>query len=300
MGLEIISLTIKSVTDSQGYLDALGRPKIAQVKRDALIGEARADEEAKTVRFQADTKIELSRRDFEMRRAEYESEIAQKKAVSDLSYDLQKFKTEQLVKQEEIKVGIVEKELSTELADKEISRKEKELFAEVVKPAEAEKKKIEILSEAEKYRLTEEAGGMAESIRATGLAEAEIIKQKGFSEAETMQKKAEAWGEYNEAAITSMFVDVMPRIAEAIAAPLAKTEKIVIVSNDGKSTGANKITGDITQILAQLPTIVESLTGVKLSDIVKRIPGIGGMLKTETGTIPVTGSEEACSEEGTP
>jgi flotillin len=141
---------------------------------------------------------------------------------------------------------------------------------------------------------------MAESIRATGLAEAEIIKQKGFSEAETMQKKAEAWGEYNEAAITSMFVDVLPKMAEAVAAPLAKTEKIVIVSNDGKSAGANRITGDITQILAQLPTVVESLTGVKLSDIVKRIPGIGGMLKTETGTIPVTGSEETCSEEGVP
>jgi len=300
MGLEIISLTIKSVTDSQGYLDALGRPKIAQVKRDALIGEARADEEAKTVRFQADTKIELSRRDFEMRRAEYESEIAQKKAVSDLSYDLQKFKTEQLVKQEEIKVGIVEKELSTELADKEISRKEKELFAEVVKPAEAEKKKIEILSEAEKYRLVEEAGGKAESIKATGMAEAEVIRHKGFSEAETMHKKAEAWSEYNEAAVMSMFVDVMPKMAEAIAAPLAKTEKIVIVSNDGKSTGANKITGDITQIIAQLPTVVESLTGVKLGDIVKRIPGIGGMLRTETDTTPATGSEETCSEEGTP
>jgi flotillin len=132
------------------------------------------------------------------------------------------------------------------------------------------------------------------------MAEAEVIRHKGFSEAETMHKKAEAWSEYNEAAVTSMFVDVMPRMAEAIAAPLAKTEKIVIVSNDGKSTGANKITGDITQIIAQLPTVVESLTGVKLGDIVKRIPGIGGMLRTVTDTTPATGSEETCSEEGTP
>jgi flotillin len=298
MGLEIVSLTIKSVTDSQGYLDSLGRPKIAQVKRDALIGEARADEEAKTVRFQADTKIELSRRDFEMRRAEYEAEIAQKKAVSDLSYDLQKYKTEQLVKQEEIRVGIVERELSTELAEKEIARKEMALLAEVVKPAEAEKKRIEILSEAEKFRLMEEAGGKAQSIRDVGLAEAEVTKQKGFSEAETMHRKAEAWGEYNEAAVTSMFVDVLPRMAEAVAAPLAKTEKIVIISNDGASAGANKITRDITGIMAELPTIVESLTGMRLRDIVKKVPGIKDILKEEEPE--PSGSEVACSEEGTP
>ncbi len=291
MGLEIVSLTIKSVADTQGYLDALGRPKIAQVKRDALIGEARADEEAKTVRYQADIKIELARRDFEIKKAEYESEVAQKKAVSDLSYDLQKFKTEQLVKEEEIKVGIVEKELSTELAEREIQRKEKELFAEVVKPAEAEKKRIEVLSEAEKYRLREEADGYAESIRAKGFAEAEVIKHKGTSEAQTMEMKAQAWSQYNEAAVTSMFVDVLPKMAEAVSAPLAKTEKIVIISNDGASAGANRITKDITDVIAQLPTVVESLTGVKLGDIVKRIPGIGGMLKT--------GSEQACSEEGT-
>jgi len=298
MGLEIVSLTIKSVTDQQGYLDSLGRPKIAQVKRDALIGEAMADEEAKTVRFQADAKIELSRRDFEMRRAEYEAEIAQKKAVSDLSYDLQKYKTEQLVKQEEVRVGIVEKEMSTDLAEREIARKEKALLAEVVKPAEAERKKIEILSEAEKFHLIEEAGGRAQSIRSVGLAEAEVTKQKGLSEAETMHRKAEAWGEYNEAAVTSMFVDVMPKMAEAVAAPLSKTEKIVIISNDGSSAGANRITRDITGIIAEMPAVVESLTGMRLRDIVKKVPGIKDMLKTEEPE--PSESESSCSEEGTP
>jgi flotillin len=119
--------------------------------------------------------------------------------------------------------------------------------------------------------LAEEANGMAESIRATGLAEADVIRQNGLSEAETMQKKSEAWSHYNEAAITSMFVDVLPKMAEAVAVPLAKTEKIVIVSSDGKAAGANKITRDVTEVIAQLPTVVESLTGVKLGEVLKRI-----------------------------
>jgi flotillin len=281
MGLEIISLNNRSIVDSQGYLEALGKPKTAQVRRDASIGEARADEESKTFRYQADIKIEEARRDFEIKRAEYESSISQRKAESDLSYDLQKYKTAQLVKQEEKRVGIVEKELAAELAEKEITRKEKELFAEVVKPAEAEKTRIENLAEAEKYRQIAEAYGSAESIKAKGFAEANVIKQKGAAEAETMQKKAQGWSEYNEAAITEMFVNILPKMAEAVATPLSKTEKIVIVSSDAGSAGASKITGDVTKVIAQLPVVVESLTGVKLEELVKRIPGIGSSQKAE-------------------
>ncbi|MEM2989670.1 MAG: SPFH domain-containing protein [Halobacteria archaeon] len=281
MGLEIISLTIRSISDSQGYLDALGKPRTAQVKRDALIGEARADEEAKTFRYQADIKIEEARRDFEIKKAECESAINQRKAESDLSYDLQKYKTAQLVKQEEIKVGIVEKELSAELAEKEIARKEKELLAEVVKPAEAERKRIETIALAEKFRVIAESDGESESIRSKGFAEADVIKQKGSSEAETMQKKAEAWSDYNEAAVIEMFVNVLPKMAEAVALPLSKTEKIVVVSSDGGSAGASKITRDVVNVIAQLPPVVESLTGVKLEELVKRIPELKVAVKKE-------------------
>lgn len=35
MGLSIVSFTIRDIRDTQGYLDALGKPRIAQVKRDA-------------------------------------------------------------------------------------------------------------------------------------------------------------------------------------------------------------------------------------------------------------------------
>src|SRR5256714_2546437 len=47
MGLQILSLTVRNIGDKQGYLEALGRPRTAQVKRDAIRGEAAAEREAK-------------------------------------------------------------------------------------------------------------------------------------------------------------------------------------------------------------------------------------------------------------
>jgi flotillin len=253
------------------------------VKRDAIIAEAKAEEEAKAYKYKADTKIEEARRGYEIKKAEYEADINKKKAESDLAYDLQKYKTSQLVKKEEIQVGIVEKELLAELQEKEILRKEKELIAEVEKPADAERYKIQALAEAEKYKRVAEAGGEAEAIKSRGFAEAEVIKQKGSSEAETMHRKAEAWSEYNEAAVTEMFVNVLPELAKAVAEPLAKTEKIVMVSTGGNSAGASKITRDVAEVIAQLPPVVEALTGVKMKEILEKVPALKGSKGSETG-----------------
>jgi flotillin len=285
MGLEIVSLTIKDITDPRGYLEALGRPRIAQVKRDAAIGEAHADEEAKTFRYSADTRIEEARRDFEIKKAEYEMAMAKQRAQSDLSYDLQRYKSGQEVKREEVQLNILEKQLHIELAEKEVARKEKELAANVLKTAEAERQRVEILAKAERFRREAEAQGEAEAIRAKGLAEAQIIKEKGGAEAATMKEKATSWGEYNEAAVTETFINTLPKLAEAVAAPLARTEKIVIIGGgDGGGVGAHRVTKDVAEIISQLPPVVESLTGVKLGKLLQRIPGLKRKdLKEEAG-----------------
>ena len=111
-----------------------------------------------------------------------------------------------------------------------------------------------------------------------GLARADVIKAQGLSEAEAMAKKAESWKQYNEAAITQMFIEVLPELAKNIAEPLSKTDKIVVVNSGGNGTGAgaSKITGDVTNIIAQLPPVVEALSGVDLGDMLKRIPALGG------------------------
>ena len=195
MGLGIVSFTIRDIRDSQGYLDALGKPRIAQVKRDAQIAQAEADRDAmikssqatqagQEAKFAADTKIAESQRDYQMNVANYQASVNQRKAESDLAYDLQKFKTGQLVKAEEVQVEIVAKQKQIELQEQEIKRKERELQATVQKPAEAERQKVETLANARKFQLETEANGAANAAKATGFANADVAKATGLAEAE--------------------------------------------------------------------------------------------------------------------
>ena len=132
------------------------------------------------------------------------------------------------------------------MQDAEIQRRERELIATVLKPAEVERQRIETLAEAEKQRLIIEAEGHAAAIRAQGEAEAEIIFKKGEAEAKAMNVKAEAYQEYNQAAVVDKLITSCRRSCSALAAPLANVDKITIVSTgDGDAAGMNKITGDM-------------------------------------------------------
>jgi flotillin len=115
-----------------------------------------------------------------------------------------------------------------------------------------------------------------------------VIKAQGLSEAEAMRRKAEAWQEYTQAAILQFLIQNMPALAGAIAEPLAKTEKIVVISNSGEggSTGATKITRDITELLSQMPEVVQSLTGVNLVEALKNLPGLKQTSTTATQDNP--------------
>jgi flotillin len=315
MGLVIISFTIRDIRDNEGYLDALGKPRTAQVKRDAIIGQAEADRDAvvrsadakregEQARFKAETSIAEAERDYQMRVAEYTADVNKKKAMADLAYDLQRYQTAQAVKEQEIKVMVVEKERLVDVQEKEILRRQKELTATIEKPAEAERFRINTLADAEKYqlRITAEGAadatklrgfaeadvvrakgqGQADATKAVGLAEADVIKAQGFSTAEAMQKKADAWKDYNEAAILQMFIDKLPDVAAAIAQPLSKTEKIVIInSGNGSGGGASRVTKDVADIIAQLPPVLESLTGLNLEQLIHKIPQLKGGFKEE-------------------
>ena len=300
MGLQIISFTIKEVQDDQGYLEALGKPRIAQVKRDAMIGQAEADRDAtiksseahqlaQAARYTAEAQVAQSQRDYQMKNADYQASVNQRKAESDLAYDLQKFKSQQSVKVEEMKVLDIEKERQIEI-------RQKELMATIQKPAEAERFRVQQMAEANKFQQIAAAEAQAlaaqnigrgdaeaikargiaeaEAIRARGLAEAEVVLAKGQAEAESMRKKAEAWRTYNEAAIAQMFIEKMPEIARAIAEPLGKTEKITIVSSGDGALGASKITKDIVDIVAQLPPVLEGVSGINIKELVSRLPGV--------------------------
>jgi flotillin len=318
MGLTIVSFTIRDIRDSQGYLDALGKPRIAQVKRDAQIAQAEADRDAtirsaqanqagQEAKFQADSKIAEAQRDYQSNVAQYQAAVNQKKAESDLAYDLQKFKTGQLVKAEEVQVSIIEKQKQIELQQQEILRRQRELEATVQKPADAERYRVETLANAKKFQLETEAAGSASATKANGFANADVSKASGIAEAEAnkarglaqaavieaqgkataeaMRVKAESFKQYNEAAVIEMIVRVLPEVAGKISEPLSKTEKMVIInSGNGPGGGASKVTGDITTIMSQLPPVLESLTGVKFEKLLEQVPALRkAMDKDEKG-----------------
>ncbi len=275
MGLGIDTFVIKDVRDKEGYLDALGRPRVAEVKRDATIAEQLAL-----------TREAEARRDYNLQQASYDSEVARKQTEANLAGTLQERITNQTIRAEEVQIELIEKQKRIEVQEQEALRMEKELEATVRKPAAAEQFRIETLANAQKYELEARAGGEAaairqrgeaeaDAIRARGLAEAEITLQKGLAEAQAMEKKAAAWQQYNQAAIIQQIVEALPQVAAAIAQPLAQTDRIVIISSgDGASAGASKISGDITNIIAQVPATVEALTGLNLSESISQLPGI--------------------------
>ena len=181
--------------------------------------------------------------------------------------------------------------------EQEIRRKERELQANVQKPADAERYKVETLANAKKFQLETEATGAASATKATGfanadvakatgvaeaeankargLAEAAIIEAQGKASAEAMRLKAESFKQYNEAAVIEMIVRVLPEVAGKVSEPLAKTDKIVIINSGGSGGGgASRLTGDVTAIISQLPPVVESLTGIKFEKLLEQVPAL--------------------------
>src|SRR5205085_8431447 len=149
-------------------------------------------------------------------------------------------------------------------------------IATVLKQAEIERQRIAVLAEAERNRLSTEAEGQAAATRMKGEAEADIIYKKGDAEARAMNVKAEAFQEYNQAAVIDKLLTALPEIMQAIAAPLAKVDKITIVSTgNGSSSGMHKLTGDMTEIAAQVPALFEALSGTPMSDLLSKVRKIG-------------------------
>ncbi len=298
MGLEVISFTIKEVRDKNEYITNMGKPDVARIKRDADVATAEADRdtaikralaqrEAAVAKAQADQERVLAEtlsmakqaeatRDLEIKKAQFLEVTKRQQAQADKAYDIQTNIMQQQVVAEQVKVQQVEKEQQVKVQEAEINRREKELIATVLKQAEIERQRIETLAEAEKQRLIVEAEGHASSIRAQGEAEAEIIFKKGEAEAKAMNVKAEAYQEYNQAAVIDKLLTGLPEVVRALASPLANVDKITIVSTgNGDAAGMNKITGDITKMAAQVPALFETLSGMSINEMLSKVRLIG-------------------------
>jgi len=276
MGIAIISYTLKDVRDEVGYLASLGQARTAQVKKDALIGEAEARRDATIAEALAeeqrmesklinDTEIARSKRDFELKKASYDTEVNTAKAEAEMAYGLQAAKVQAKIKEEEMQVKVVERAQNISIQEQEILRKEKELDSKVRKPAEAEKYRLEKIAEAERQKVVLEAEAEAEATALRGEAEAYAIEVKAKAEAEQMAKKADAWKEYKEAALVDMMLKVLPKVAAEVAGPISETNKITMVSTGDGPIGASRVTNEVLDIMGSLPDTVKKMTGVDIT-----------------------------------
>lgn len=311
MGLEIKNLNIRDIKDDNGYLDALGAGRIAEVKKEAEIATANAIKETQisvseskkigeAAKLKAETEIAEAQKRKDVQQSEYRREQDQAKAIADASYEIQKNITlkdvttaemdAEVLRQQrlkevhvaEVQIDIAKEEKNIELATRKAERKKAELRETVIEPALADKEKQMAEAEAEKYLQIAQAEAEAEAKRKNGLAEAEIIKktgeaqaysirEKGLAEAEAMEKKAEAYKQYNDAAMANMIIEVLPEIASKVAEPLKQIEKIVVLDGGGEggSNSVSKVAGNVTGVMTGVFESVKEMTGFDLKDVLK-------------------------------
>jgi flotillin len=299
MGLIIVSFTIKDVRDKNGYLDSLGKPRIAQVKRDAEIAEAEALKETRIKKAQAEkesqeaelgrqTEIAEATKEKELKLAAYKEEQDIAKAKADQAYNLESAVAQQKVVAQEMEVKVIERQKQIELEEKEITRREKQYDSEVKKKADADRyaKEQEALAmkakevaeaEAEKFRVEAMAEANAAQVRMDGQAKADAILAQGQAQAEAKEKIAEAFKQYGEAAVLSMVLDMLPDLVKEASQPLGNIEKITVVDTGqgGKDSGANKITNYATNLLASSQETLKETTGLDVKDLLESFASKG-------------------------
>src|SRR5438067_2367177 len=297
MGLEVVSFTIKKVVDENNYINNMGRPDVARIKREADIAQAEAERdtairramamrEAAVAQAQADQERVIAQtaseakqaeatRDLEVKKAEYEASVRTQRATAEKAYDIASNQAQQKVIAEQVKIDQVQRQEQIRVQELEVQRRVLELEATITKPANAERTRIQALAEAQRTKLATEAAGQAEATRLQGTAEAEIVRAKGQAEADAMHQKAEAYQEYSQAAVLDKLITGLPEVVRALSQSLASVDKITVVSTgDGRSGGVSQITGEVAKMVAQVPELFETLTGMRVGDLMDRLQGI--------------------------
>jgi flotillin len=313
MGLEVVSFGVKEIKDKNAYIENMGRPDIERIRRDADIAAAEARRDTEVSRADAERTAAVARagaaqetklaetnslakqaeaeRDLNLKKASFDAETNKAKAAADKAYAIQEAVQEQQVVAEQAKTRQAQAEGEVKVQEATIALREKELMATVVKPAEAKKFEAEMLAEAKRRQLEIEAEGHATAIRKQGLAEAEIhrargeaealvIRAKGEAEADVRRLMAEAYQQYNQAAILERLIPILPEIVRAAAEPLAKVDRITMLSTgNGSEVGVNKLMNEVAKAVVQGPAIIEGLLGIDIKQLMQSIPALQGVVK---------------------
>ncbi len=268
-GLQIDAFTIQSISDESNYIELLGQQKLAVVTRDARMAKATADQEAAVREAQAEQIKIQAQRDVALKRADTLTQTAAAEARANQAGPLA---------QAEATQEVVRKQ--TELADLEAQRKEKELLSTTVKPAAAEAQAVIQRAEGQKRAAIAAAEAQAETTKLEGNSEAGVVLTKGEAEAKALALRAEAYKQFNEAALIQTVLAALPEIVRAAAEPIGRIHSLTVMSADG----ASEVVKTGTRAVMESATVIKGLTGLD-------VPGlIGGAMGNGTlrGSAPAT------------
>ena len=253
MGLEVVTFNVQDVKDAvdamghnHGVIEAIGVEQEELVKKRASIAKAEAERDVSCAKAAAAM-------------AANEKEIEAQTAIAQRNNELELAKSK--LKAEADKAAADANAagmIQTNLRAKEV--KESEADAEIAR----QKKMVDLAAqEAEVQQRKQEAEGIA----LVGKAEAEAIRQKGLAEAEAMKQKAEAYKQYNDAAVAEMMIKVLPEIARSVAQPLSSIDKVSIIGGD--ASGVSGVSGNVPVLMAQTMEAMKEATGIDMRDIVR-------------------------------
>jgi flotillin len=267
-GLQIDAFTIQSFSDESNYIELLGQQSVSTVTRDARMVKASTDQEA-AVREAEAQQIKINAgRDVSLREAETKTQVAAAQARADQAGPLAQAEAQQ---------EVVRKQ--TELAQLEADRKEKELLSSTVKPAAAEAQAVIAKAEGDKRSRIAAAEAEAETTRLEGGAEAAIVLTKGEAEAKALAMRADAYKQFNEAAIIQTVLAALPEIVRAAAEPMGHINSLTVMSADG----ASDIVRNATRAMIESTTAIKGLTGLDVPNLIGGALGRGFGERLRTG-----------------
>lgn len=261
MGFEITSFALNDVEDvdvENGYIDALGRPHIAEVQKKANMAESDATKETRIYQAKNDqeaqdeenrrlTAVAASTKEKDIKEAEFQTETNRAKANADQAGELERQKLAQQIKEEELKVQYIEKQRAVELEEEENKRRRS-------------------IADAEAYEVTKRAQAEADNERIKGESQAEVIRQRGMAEAESKERMAKAMEHYGEAAIMEMLINVLPDYAEKVSAPISQIKDMKVIDMGGSDSrgGSAKVANSVTSTMLGIQESLKETTGMDL------------------------------------
>lgn len=294
LGIEVVNFNIQNFKDAAGTIENMGIDNVEQIRknaqiakanaqRDIAIATARAQEESNAVKVQAEKKIAEQNAELAVQQADMKVKADTKKAEADAAYSIQEENQRKTIEIAKTTADIARREKEAELAEKDIAIKERQLEANIKKQADAMKYQSEKEAEAELVKRQREADAKkyealqaaeakkaeAEALRYAMEQEAAGIRAKGLAEAEAIEKKAEAQKKMGEASVLEMYLDALPEVVKNAAAPLTRTDKIVMYG-DGNST---KVVRDVMNSANQIMEGVKESTGIDLSGLIAGFAG---------------------------